>query len=1168
MKSKLTIKITAVIMAFALLFSCLPYIAFADETTIHLGVFSDVHIYGDSLKGGNCDAYKEFTYYSSKEYAENYSLVNNALVGVLENAEKDGADYLLIPGDLTKDGEYEAHVALAQILEKWQADTGIPVFVTNGNHDINNSNACTFANGKEEPARKTTPEEFREIYKNLGFDKADATFTPAGYSADYDGIKGGMLSYTADLGDAYKLIVVDTSIYSVDNGAKETEHLTDGQVGDELLAWAVAQANKATGEGKVPIVMQHHNLVPHMEIEEATFWAFVCYDWERIADTYADAGIHYVFTGHLHASDTSSYINDNGEEITDVLSPTLTGYPNYFRTLDMTTDGTNITLDMVNHDIDEYAPVVSENGETYAAPFKYTKSYDITFGNDIGEFLDRILTKLIKGVFADISEAGSIIKYLSYKGIDVQELLTGLIGTDGLAIGDYNILTVSRNAMGLINDIDMQLMDNYVNKPDETMDKLMALVGKLLAFKVSDYPCTLNHELLGTALTGKGCTLGEYATTALLLYYGGDEDVYGRAGYEYIKDALDKFDSGETTQQFFELLIDVLLHDLIEDELLAHVNFNVSSAFPEGTAFWLTGQLVDKIISALLGSDTSILNVVESVLGLPVVPAGYNSIEEILNTLLIDKYLTPSQYEAWGATIAWMIKSLVFDENPALRKDNNIVVTYTGTKPVEATSDNFRLPANLVMNLTENEGAGVNISWLTKYSITDTDIELLPYSENPAFTGRATTGEGITASYEETQRSYPGADLGVIDILPLEKDYIKHVVTLTGLTPGEKYSYRVGCAARGWWSETGTITVSSGSDEAFTFINITDPQAQRKSHYERYKSVMGAARGLYPEARFTVSNGDQVDLGTHSRQWNYFFASTDAFRALPFMPAAGNHEKKDFAIKDNFVLPGVPEQDETTGTYYSYDYNGVHFTVLNTNDMDKKSGLSEKQLEWMKDDIRSSDALWKIVVLHKALYANGIYYKDDETEALRNQLSGLLPYLGVDLVLEGHNHVYTRTGVMNANMEVPCTTKDAEYNGQTFNMKIDPKGTVYSIIGSSSVKEYQEVGPDKTNKYFPEAESIVSNDYPMFSAITVDGGNLYYSAYQVINGKAELADSFGITKSGAQKAPAEKAGGFDGFIQNILSKLNVKLTWKIGNILLKVVMPVVLLFERLTAKAA
>lgn len=1162
MKKSLKLKILAVLLAFVMAFSCLPVTVFADETTIHLGVFSDTHIYPDALKGGFNQAYKDYTVAKSKEYAENKSTVLNALEGVLKNAENDGADYLLIPGDLTKDGEYEGHVALAKMLEEWQTRTGIPVFVTNGNHDINNSNACSFESGKKEPSRITTPEEFREIYKNLGFDKADATFTPTGYSADKDGIKGGMLSYTANLGDAFKLIVVDTSIYSVDNGAKETEHITDGRVGPELLKWVCDQAKKAIAEGRTPFVMQHHNLVPHMEIEPSTFFAFVCWDWEEIADAYADAGIHYLYSGHLHASDTASYINDNGEEITDILSPTLTGYPNYFRTVDMTTDGSKTTLEMTNHDIDEYSPVVTEDGKTHAAPYKFTSSYEQTFGNNIEDFLERLLGSVIDEYFDQMVEAGGLLPFLAFKGIDVQALLTDLIGTNGLAVGDFDILTVSGNVMGLLKDLDRQLMENYLTKPQETLDKVMALIHKLLSFETSKYPCTYNAECLGKQYyTGKGCTLGEYATSVLLLYYGGDEAKYGKPGYEYLEDTLKGFDSGKKTEEFFNLLIEVLLKDLIEDELLSNLDLNIDTLFPAGTAFWLFGKLLGSIVDLLLGGDTSFMNLIDSVLGLSVIPEGYGSIEEILDTLLLDKYFTPSQYEAWGATICWMIKSLVYDENPAEGYDNNITLTYTGKKDVEATQDNFRLPQNIVLGLTDKADA-VTVTWLSKYSLTDSDIEITDYSENPQFTGTPTK-TGVKAASEITKRCFPGADLGVIGFLDYYKNYCSHTVTLTSLTPGKKYSYRVGNAKYGWWSEPGTITAPE-NDKAFTFINITDPQAQRESHYETLGSVMESATALYPDAEFVVSNGDQVDLGTHSKQWNYFFRSSPSFRSLPIMPATGNHEKKGEVLKTNFRLPGVPKQDETTGTYYSYDYGNVHFTVLNTNDMEDKK-LGQEQLDWMKKDIKASTARWKIVVLHKALYANGIYYKDKETENLRNQLSALLPYLGVDLVLQGHNHVYTRTDAMDSNCVVPSATETKNYNGQSYKMKIDPRGTVYSIICSAGVKEYQEIPAEKCDKYFPRAECIVSNDYPMFSAITADGDCLYYAAYQVIDGKAKLADSFGIEKTDKYSAPTDgvKASGLDGFIQNFLSKFNSTFLWQVKNFFIKFFSPIILFFRSL-----
>lgn len=58
--------------------------------------------------------------------------------------KKDDPDVLLISGDLTKDGEREGHEALAGILERFEEETGAQVYITPGNHDLNNSNAMNF----------------------------------------------------------------------------------------------------------------------------------------------------------------------------------------------------------------------------------------------------------------------------------------------------------------------------------------------------------------------------------------------------------------------------------------------------------------------------------------------------------------------------------------------------------------------------------------------------------------------------------------------------------------------------------------------------------------------------------------------------------------------------------------------------------------------------------------------------------------------------------------------------------------------------------------------------------------------------------------------------------------------------------------------------------------
>ena len=373
----------------------------------------------------------------------------------------------------------------------------------------------------------------------------------------------------------------------------------------------------------------------------------------------------------------------------------------------------------------------------------------------------------------------------------------------------------------------------------------------------------------------------------------------------------------------------------------------------------------------------------------------------------------------------------------------------------------------------------------------------------------------------------------------------------SGLEAGTKYCYRVGDAEKGWWSEVGTIETAGGSDDAFTFFYVTDPQAQRQDQYERFAEVIETAREAYPEGKFIVSAGDQVDAGENVKHWNYLLNSTPALLDLPFMPTTGNHEDEGAAITSVFTLPNVPEQDEETGVYYSYDYNGVHFTVLNTND-DEDDKLGEAQIEWLKDDIRNSDAQWKVVVLHKALYSNGSHYDDGEVEGMRKQLGALLPYLGVDLVLQGHDHVYLRTDALNANAVVPSKTETVTYNGLDYEMKYDPKGTVYSICGTSGVKIYKTKDVEATDKSFPRAEAIVDSEYSMFSAITVDGNELYYNAYQVVDGEAVRVDSFALSKT--DEAPADKIKNekLDDIIADFLESSGLSAFWKITNFVLDV----------------
>ena len=195
----------SVLLCAALLFSCVAFAFDAPERApLQVGVVSDIHYFAEKMTGNWCDAFMRFAQNAFSERYETPALLESALAALAAHAEENGMKYVLLPGDLTANGEYDAHVELAARLERFEQETGLSVIVTNGNHDINNHNGFTFEHGKREDARITTPEEFRSIYQNLGYDLAYHTFTPQNGRA-------GMLSYSVRLDGGYRLIVLDVN---------------------------------------------------------------------------------------------------------------------------------------------------------------------------------------------------------------------------------------------------------------------------------------------------------------------------------------------------------------------------------------------------------------------------------------------------------------------------------------------------------------------------------------------------------------------------------------------------------------------------------------------------------------------------------------------------------------------------------------------------------------------------------------------------------------------------------------------------------------------------------------------------------------------------------------------------------------------------------------------
>lgn len=1121
---KLFARAAAVLLSLALLIGVLPSIPLqtaAAEGNLTVGVMNDLHYFPQSLMGSDVNAFIEASKLNSTTSYLADAILENALYEYGEMAKTQGLKYVFIPGDLTKNGEYEGNRQLAARLEQFEKETGVQVLVINGNHDIRREESAQFQNGQFVPTRTTEPEEFRELYANLGYDLADAFFTPP------EGETAGMLSYAATLEGGYRVIVLDGACYSSDihsEGLNVAE--TRGAYSDALMEWALNQIADAKAQGLTPIGITHFNLVEHFENEDNLFTAFTIDNWMQVAESFADAGMHFAFTGHIHMTDIASHTSDNGETLTDCSSASLLNYPCYFRvvTMDNTAGAENVTMNFQSYDIDRTRPVTAF-GTTYPQPFKNT-AFALNFGGgDMTTFATNYVRYLLEyTLIPEMEAAGGLYWYLN-NALDLDGALDSLLSSaSGLgALQDVPKVTLKMVIKNVCDQIERQYLDGGAGT-EHLLEVVRSAVNKLVSIEISDEKCTKFLDTLGIGSTTRNGNFGDAVSSCLAYMYSGDED---RSDDPFMNDVIDRFSRGDNVDVILDTLIDIVLHDLLEDEILQNIRLDlvgILGSLSDVEAEAMLGDVIEQILGAI-GEDSlngivpapSLAQIINLFFAAGLVE--YNSLEDVLQSLM-DEYLTQSQMDTIANEFMVFLTDFTTDTNPGLRMDNSATITYAGKVSVTPTVEDLRLPSGIAVTFGSDSATTRNISWYTKYSVTGTDIEIVPYSENPRFTGRPTTGSNIVASTAEVMREVPGVDLGVISIISYPFEVNRHMVEVSGLKPGEKYCFRVGDASRGWWSDVGTFEMADNSD-SFTFFHMSDTQSGTPKQYETFAEVADTAFELYPDAKFIMHTGDVVDSGKNFEQWNWLFnAASDTLLNTVMMPATGNHEEDmDNATVENFLLTDYPQQDTTNGVYYSFDYNNAHFMVLNTNDLNSDNTLGTKQLEWLKADAAASDKTWKIVALHKAVYSNGSHYDDDDVTALRKQLSTLMPQLDIDVVLQGHDHVYLRTSAMNNNAVCEIVERTVKHDGTTYTAMVNPDGTVYAIDGCAGVKYYQTKDAALTDQLFPRAESIVDAKAPVFAAIEIDGENLFFNAYTVKNGEAQKIDSFAITKATASELP-------------------------------------------------
>jgi hypothetical protein len=193
----------------------------------------------------------------------------------------------------------------------------------------------------------------------------------------------------------------------------------------------------------------------------------------------------------------------------------------------------------------------------------------------------------------------------------------------------------------------------------------------------------------------------------------------------------------------------------------------------------------------------------------------------------------------------------------------------------------------------------------------------------------------------------------------------------------------------------------TGSSARFSFI--ADAQQEPKFVRELANELQ-----KFPGSAI-LSGGDLVQTGSDLLAWQSYFDALQPYSAARVsLSAIGNHEYRSNAQTNYFQnFFQVAAHD----AHYSVTIGDAHIIVLNSNFSDDPT-LVDSQLPWLEKEL-AKPAKWKFVMFHHPPYSVGFFNSVvaplHEFMTLREKYVPLFEAYKVDVVLNGHNHIFERS---------------------------------------------------------------------------------------------------------------------------------------------------------------
>lgn len=314
-----------------------------------------------------------------------------------------------------------------------------------------------------------------------------------------------------------------------------------------------------------------------------------------------------------------------------------------------------------------------------------------------------------------------------------------------------------------------------------------------------------------------------------------------------------------------------------------------------------------------------------------------------------------------------------------------------------------------------------------------------------------------------------------------------YTAKIHGLQAGQSYCYRVSTGALR--SDVFDFSVSASLDTVSRLIYLGDVQDPMGEVSTKLFSSLKKLNDSIPQDAILAA-GDQIEGATDVYWRVWYDAIPQQWQAsMPMLFSTGNHEyiKRGFAREldprwvHQYNYPSNGPEGYHGRTYY-VDMPMVRLIFLDTTPLTLFNAWGTRA--WLQTALRSSSQPWQIVVFHHAVRS----VRQGRSNPLMQYLfKPVLQDGGADLVLQGHDHAYSR-----------ITTKGED------NELLSP---VY-VVSTSSPKMYRNE--------FSLMHDRLASGMQLYQTLELTKSAIRYRAYQL---GGELYDDVEILHAQAPDMP-------------------------------------------------